>query len=82
MKRLCILLVLLLIAPAFGADSTEPHLHFHMATHPRWLAADGLPYVLRAYTLDGVGRSDGSIDRQASGPRRDDLPAEDQVVTF
>lgn len=63
-----------------SGNSSEPHLHFHVATSARWLAAEGLPYSLGAHDRLGVLRSDGLIDDVGAGMRPDDLPGEDGVV--
>lgn len=56
-------------------NSTEPHLHFHVATAPRWLEADGLPYVFSRFK---------SYEKPGGGPtvRTDQLPPKGQLVEF
>lgn len=56
-----------------SGNSTEPHLHFHVADGPSPVDADGLPWVLDAFGVEG-----GPAPGQRSGV----LPAEASVVTF
>lgn len=69
-------------------SSTGPHLHFHVATSPQWLIADGVPYVLETFTSVGsVGDldqapPDGSLDVRSHTPtvRSHAMPAENEIV--
>ena len=49
--------------------STGPHLHFQLMNHPSLLDADGLPFVLDRFRLDGrVPSLEALIDADASPP--------------
>jgi murein DD-endopeptidase len=39
----------------FTGDSTEPHLHFHVADSPSPLAGEGLPFELERFRVEGSG---------------------------
>ncbi len=56
-------------------NSTEPHLHFHVATAPRWLEADGLPYLFSRFR---------SYEKPGGHPtvRADQMPSKGQLVEF
>jgi pimeloyl-ACP methyl ester carboxylesterase len=70
-----------------------PHLHFHVMDRPLLAEANGLPYELRAFKVEGVAGLD-SIDRATSTPtktkvkpiglgeHRDELPLELTVMDF
>lgn len=72
-------------------NSSGPHLHFHVMDGPGPLTSNGLPYVFRSFDSDGtVTTSDADLaDGQAAtissalaGPHRDQMPLQDQVVSF
>lgn len=81
-----------------SGNTTEPHLHFHVADRPRPLEADGLPYVHDRFRLtDRVGGDrraafdtpDGWTTRVTLDPlsgggawRQDELPLLWDVVDF
>ncbi|HXE72200.1 MAG TPA: M23 family metallopeptidase [Candidatus Nitrosotenuis sp.] len=65
-----------------SGNSTEPHLHFHVATRPFWLAAEGLPYLLESFHLLGRLDDQGRLGEEGAGRRQDDLPPENALVTF
>jgi hypothetical protein len=57
-----------------SGNSTEPHLHFHVADGPAALTAEGLPYVHDSFELyDAAGKT---------AARRDELPLLNAVVAF
>jgi len=63
-------------------NSTEPHLHFHLADGPSPLGAEGVPYGLESfdvYARDGAGPADIDV-----GPskRARAIPAENELVRF
>lgn len=77
-------------------NSDAPHLHFHVMDGPSPLAANGVPYVIDAFTVSGHALSSSDLDtelKQADQPVqverpaapaavRDRLPADLAVVDF
>ena len=70
-------------------SSTEPHLHFHIVNGPSFLAAQGIPYEMNAFS---AGTS-AVVHKQPDGsdnytgftplePRTDDYPQENAPVSF
>ena len=59
-----------------SGNSTEPHLHFHVSDSPSPLGSEGVPYVMPSFET--------KADRPGARPRahRDELPLENEVVTF
>jgi Peptidase family M23 len=45
-----------------SGNSIAPHLHFHVMDGPSPLASNGLPYVLRGFTITGVATSTAAFD--------------------
>jgi hypothetical protein len=68
-----------------SGNSSEAHLHFHIARGPTPLAADNWPYEFDSFTAQGtVDERDGSLDTAtiAPGPRTDALPLTLNVIDF
>jgi murein DD-endopeptidase len=74
-----------------GSSSSGPHLHFHVADSPSPLGAEGQPFVLGSFemqgrfdSMDGVGSgATPSPIQQGLAPRRvNELPAANSVVKF
>jgi murein DD-endopeptidase len=74
-----------------GSSSSGPHLHFHVADANATLAAEGLPYVFKRFTVVGAFESIGayasgqrwkSVAREVGGERKMELPAPNVVVMF
>ena len=76
-------------------NSDGPHLHFHLMDGPSSLNSNGLPYVIRGFSSTGVlaGGADAAfdanmqgkpapIDPRLSGRHENQLPLNNQVVTF
>lgn len=77
-------------------NTSAPHLHLHVMNAPSALAADGLPYVFDAFTLDArlddarwydpASTLDEAYRRLpppgGTGPRRAELPLDLDIVTF
>ena len=57
----------------FTGDSTEPHLHFHVADSPSPLTGEGLPFVFERFQVHGKGPPQ---------TRQRERPAPNAVVTF
>lgn len=58
-----------------SGNSTEPHLHFHLADSKSPLGSEGLPYVLDSF--DAKAKPDGVATKH-----KQEIPLEDEVVTF
>jgi hypothetical protein len=57
-----------------SGNSTEPHLHFHVADGPGALTSEGIPFVHDSFeVLDAEGKS---------SPKREELPLMNAVVDF
>ena len=73
-----------------SGNSNAPHLHFHVMDSPRPLASNGMPYRFSNFTVEGEltnleGIEAGEVAKVARkelGPRRDELPLNDQVIAF
>ncbi len=73
-----------------SGNSNAPHLHFHVMDSPRPLASNGMPYRFTNFTVEGtLTNLDGieagetaKITRAELGPRRDELPLNNQVIAF
>lgn len=59
-----------------SGNSTEPHLHFHVSDSPSALGSQGVPFVMRSFET--------RAGKPGEPPRvhRDELPLENDVVTF
>lgn len=63
-------------------NSTEPHLHFHLADGPSALGAEGVPYGLESfdvYARDGAVLADAEA---APRKRTRAIPAENELIRF
>jgi hypothetical protein len=74
-----------------SGNTDTPHLHFHVMDGPSPLVSNGLPYVFSAFTGQGMLKDEKplftggkvSVDEHAlAGPLKDQLPLNDQVVSF
>jgi murein DD-endopeptidase len=65
-----------------SGNSTEPHLHFHLADRNSPLASEGLPYALDAFEVQGRLASWPPKAAQTPEPRAKELPTADMVVRF
>ena len=73
-----------------SGNSNAPHLHFHVMDSPHPLASNGMPYRFTNFSVEGTltnleGIEAGEaakITRAELGPRRDELPLNDQVIAF
>jgi hypothetical protein len=73
-----------------SGNADAPHLHFQVMDANAPLAADGLPYEFRSFSVEGVLPSlsvlaDGKGWRPPPGPqelRRNALPTENEVIDF
>ena len=64
-----------------SGQATAPHLHFQVMDGNSPLAAEGVPYLFRSFTFLGLGR-DFEEDKHPSVPKVDELPLDDDVVSF
>jgi murein DD-endopeptidase len=66
-----------------SGNSTEPHLHFHIADGVSPLGSEGVPYGYDAFELVGRCRSLGSgCERAAAVTRRGELPLGNRLIRF
>ncbi|HEY2056152.1 MAG TPA: M23 family metallopeptidase [Solirubrobacterales bacterium] len=73
-----------------SGNSDAPHLHFHIMDSPHPLLSNGLPYRFDNFTVEGTladlaGFQAGDvagIDPSGAGPRHDELPLDNQVISF
>ena len=74
-----------------GSSSAGPHLHFHVSDANATLAAEGLPFVFRAFLVEGAFDDIGAVfgggpwkpaSPDAGGVRAMELPAANVVVRF
>jgi hypothetical protein len=66
-------------------NSSAPHLHFGIQEAADAFASNSVPYVIRAYTLEGTGTfsSDGVLTvTPVNSPQRRTLPLENDVIDF
>jgi len=78
-----------------SGNTSGAHLHFHVMNAPSALAAEGVPYVIDSFTVEGrvrsidnvvdVGQTGAAVDVDRLGnpePRRNELPLDLTVVAF
>jgi hypothetical protein len=66
-----------------SGNSTEPHLHFHIADATAPLQSEGLPYVHDAFQLVGRCRSFGTgCERFAAETRSREIPMGNMLIRF
>lgn len=66
-----------------SGNSTEPHLHFHVADGISPLGSEGIPYRLTAYELVGRCRAFNTGCEVTSGaPRRSEVPLGNLLIRF
>ncbi len=65
-----------------SGNSTEPHLHFHIANRNSPLAAEGLPYVIDSFEVQGKGWGWKSSGNGTPESRKLEMPLLDVVVRF
>ncbi|WP_202624138.1 M15 family metallopeptidase [Steroidobacter agaridevorans] len=69
-------------------NSTEPHLHFHISNSPEPLGAEGFPYALRRFEVQGSTKVEGDeIKAQLAVPGKSEtramaIPADGEIVKF
>jgi murein DD-endopeptidase len=63
-----------------SGNSTEPHLHFHVADGISPLGSEGLPYSLPSFQVVSHGWK--ALQRGVSEEHRDEIPVENEVVNF
>ena len=64
-----------------NGNATGPHLHFQVTDGDSVLQSEGVPFVFDQFTDLGPG-SDYEVNKHASIPRRQSLPANDAVIEF
>jgi hypothetical protein len=73
-----------------SGNSDAPHLHFHIMDSPHPLLANGLPYRFSNFTVEGTladlaklqAGAVAKIDPTGKGPRKAELPLDNQVIAF
>ena len=72
-----------------SGNSDLPHLHFHLVNVASPLAAEGVPYVLKSFLMQGVIKSNAEIakggfkpDASAESKRQMEIPIQNAVVIF
>jgi hypothetical protein len=73
-----------------SGNTDAPHLHFHVMNSPYPLLANGVPYRFSNFTVDGEITNVGpfqegavaKVVRHETGPRRDELPLDNEVIDF
>lgn len=66
-----------------SGNSTEPHLHFHLADGATPLGAEGLPYAHDAFELVGTCTSlGGRCDRSGARTVRQAMPLRNDLIRF
>lgn len=74
-----------------SGNSDVPHLHFHISDRASFLGADGLPFVIESFLLEGQGVVDGekglaemfALERLPQPKQRSsEMPLENQVIGF
>ncbi|WP_175597231.1 M23 family metallopeptidase [Peristeroidobacter soli] len=66
-------------------NSTEPHLHFHLSNSPEPLAAEGFPYALPSFEVQGSTQIEGEEIKAQLGKsetRTLAIPADGEIVKF
>lgn len=67
-------------------NSTEPHLHFHISNAPEPLAAEGYPYALPSFQVEGAMELQGDQIKAKSSAKTETrtlaIPADGEVVNF
>ena len=65
-----------------SGNSTEPHLHFHIANSSSPLGSEGLPYALPAFEVEGSGWTWKPSAGGAPVKHAGEIPLENEVVRF
>lgn len=67
-------------------NSTEPHLHFHISNAPEPLGAEGYPYALPSFQVEGAMELQGDEIKAKTGAKIETrtlaIPADGEVVNF
>ena len=66
-----------------SGNSTEPHLHFHIADATSPLGAEGLPYLLESFQV--LGMAEGMSKKEMKPrpePRQKEIPMRNAIVRF
>jgi len=65
-----------------SGNSTEPHLHFHIANNSSPLGSEGLPYALPSFEVEGSGWTWKPSASDSPAKHTNEIPLENQVVRF
>jgi hypothetical protein len=64
-----------------SGNSDAPHLHFHIASAPSALGAEGLPYVFESFAVLGIEAFDPQ-KKSAGEQRAFEIPLENELIRF
>lgn len=72
-----------------SGNSDLPHLHFHIVNAASPLAAEGIPYVLKSFEMQGITKVDADFvkngfkpDASAESKRQMEIPIQNAVIIF
>ena len=65
-----------------SGNSTEPHLHFHIANSSSPLGSEGLPYALPSFEVEGSGWTWKPSAGDKPVKHANEIPLENEVVRF
>jgi murein DD-endopeptidase MepM/ murein hydrolase activator NlpD len=74
-----------------SGNTDGPHLHFHVMDSPSPLVSNGLPFVFTSFTGQGIVKDKEPLatggpvvvdEKALAGPHKNQLPLNDQVVSF
>ncbi len=64
-----------------SGNSDAPHLHFHIATGPSALGAEGLPFLFESFSVLGIEAFDPQ--KKSAGDKRElEMPLENALIRF
>jgi murein DD-endopeptidase MepM/ murein hydrolase activator NlpD len=64
-----------------SGNSDAPHLHFHLASAPSPLGAEGIPFVFKSYSVLGIEAFDPK-SKSVGNKRSRELPLENEIIRF
>ena len=64
-----------------SGNSDAPHLHFHLASAPSPLGAEGIPFVFKSHSVLGIEAFDPKTKSLGSKKNRE-LPLENEIIRF
>jgi murein DD-endopeptidase MepM/ murein hydrolase activator NlpD len=64
-----------------SGNSDAPHLHFHLASAPSPLGAEGIPFLFKSYSVLGIEAFDPK-SKSLGNKRSRELPLENEIIRF